>query len=108
MQTYGVLDGLDQFVGIVAYAVFENNFYVADVGDFRGGVALDDDQVRLFIGRDGAGAGVGFQPFRAVQGGDLDGFDGGEFGFNQEFQVAEIAEPGHGAAVAGGVDAGHQ
>ena len=45
----------------------------------------------------------------AVEGADLDGFDGGEaVGVDEEFDFALVAEAGEGAAVAGGVEAGDE
>jgi hypothetical protein len=40
-------DGVEEFGGIVAYAVFEDDFDFFDVVDVGGGVAVDDDTLNL-------------------------------------------------------------
>jgi hypothetical protein len=47
-------DGVEEFGGVVAYAVFEDDFDFFDVVDVGGRVAVDDDEVGVFAGGDGA------------------------------------------------------
>lgn len=47
-------DGVQEFGGVVAYAVFEDDFYFFDIVDVGGGVAVDDDEVGVFAGGDAA------------------------------------------------------
>src|SRR5580692_10857494 len=79
-------DAFEEFGGVVAYAVFEDDFdffYVVNVG---GGVAVDDDKVGVFAGGDGADLGLLAEVGGAVEGADLYGFDGGEaVGVDEEF-----------------------
>ena len=72
------------------------------------GVAFDDDEVGVFAGGDGADVACAAEVGGAVEGGDLDGFDGGEAGVDEELDLALVAEAGEDAAVAGGVGAGEQ
>src|SRR5260370_41131245 len=51
-------DGVEEFGGVVADAVFEDDFYFFYVGDVGGGVAVDDDEVGVFAGGDGADFGL--------------------------------------------------
>jgi len=72
------------------------------------GVAVDDDEVGVLAGGDAADGGGVAHVGGAVEGGDVDGFEGGETGFDEELDFALIAEAGEDAAVAGGVGAGEQ
>ena len=47
-------DGVEEFGGVVADAVFEDDFDFFDVVDVGGGVAVDDDEVGVFAGGDAA------------------------------------------------------
>src|SRR5258705_8557342 len=101
-------DGVEEFGGVVAYAVFEDDLYLFYVGDVGGGVAIDDDEVCVFAGGDRADLGLLTEVGGAVEGADLDGFDGGEaVGVDEELDLALVAEAGEGAAVAGGIGAAH-
>ena len=51
-------DGVEEFGGVVADAVFEDDFDFFDVVDVGGGVAVDDDEVGVFAGGDGADGGL--------------------------------------------------
>ena len=46
------LNRLNQFLGVIAHTVFENDFDVFDVGDLCRRIAFDDHQVGLFAHRD--------------------------------------------------------
>ena len=99
-------DGVEEFGGVVAYAVFEDDFDFFDVVDVGGGVAVDDDEVGVLAGGDGADGCLLAEVGGSVEGGDFDGFEGGEaVGVDEEFDLALVAEAGEGAAVAGGVGA---
>jgi hypothetical protein len=102
-------DGVEEFGGVVAYAVFEDDFDFFNVVDVGGGVAVDDDEVGVFAGGDGADGRLLAHVGRAVQGRDFDGFEWGEAaGFNEEFNFALVSEAGEGTAVAGGIEAGDE
>lgn len=47
-------DGVEEFGGVVADAVFEDDFDFFDVVDVGGGVAVDDDEVGVFAWGDAA------------------------------------------------------
>src|SRR5438270_6377110 len=79
-------DAFEEFGGVVAYAVFEDDFYFFYVVDVGGGVAVDDDQVCVFAWGDGADGGLFAHVGGSVEGADLDGFDGCEaVGIHEEF-----------------------
>jgi len=93
---------------VEAEAVFEDEDYVFYVVDPGAGVALDDDEVSVLAYCDGADLLVAAEVLRAVEGCDLDGFDGREAGLDEEFDLALVAEAGEDVAVAGGVWAGEE
>ncbi len=65
------LDRLDQFLRVVANAVFENDFDVFDVGNCRGGISFHHHQIGLFARRDRTDARVFAEKFRAIECCDL-------------------------------------
>ncbi len=73
-------DGLEEFGRVVADAVLGDGLF--DVGDVDGGVAVDEDEVGLLAGGDGADAVRLAQEPSSVLYLDVDGFDGGEVGFD--------------------------
>src|SRR4029079_1622903 len=68
----------NQLRRIVADPLPEDRLHLADVGDGGRRIAVDDHQVGLFAGGDGANPGVAPQILRAVRRANLDGFDRGE------------------------------
>src|SRR5262245_6823681 len=101
-------DGEDEFGGIVSDSVFEDDFDIFDVGDFRGWVAGHDNDVGSLTDGDGADAAVFLQEDRSVFGGDVNSFDGGEATFDEELDFALIAISCDDAADASRVWAGQQ
>ena len=103
------LDALEEFRGVVADAVLEHDLYFFDVVDVDGGVAVDDDQVGVFALCDASDGCLLAFVGRAVKGGDLDGFDGGEAaGVDEKFDFTLVAEAGERTAIAGRIQAGNQ
>src|ERR1700733_8408671 len=78
--------GADEGGGVVTDAVLEDDFGFFDVLDFLGRIAGEDDEVGGFAGFDGPDGGFLAHVACAVEGGDLDGFDGGEAGFDQQLE----------------------
>lgn len=50
-QAYQALYGIDQFGGIVADAILEDEFHFLDLSDVGRWVALEDDKIRRFANR---------------------------------------------------------
>src|SRR6266849_5328366 len=94
---------IKQFVGVVADAVFENDFDFLNIRNLLGRIALDHDQVCILSSCDRADLTLSAQVGGAVQSGDLDRFDGRESGFDQQFSLALISEAGEHVAGAGGI-----
>ena len=92
---------LDQFVRVIADSVLEHRLDVLDVFDLLGGIALDQNEVRILAGCEGTDAILLAEIGRAIRGPDLDGFNRGESGFDQQFYFALIAEPRKRAAIPG-------
>jgi len=88
-------DGVEEFGGVVADAVFEDDFDFFDVVDVGGGVAVDDDEVGvLAYGYAAYGRLLAFVD-GAVESGDFDGFEWSEaVGVDEEFNFALVAEAG--------------
>src|SRR5271170_291371 len=102
-------DGVEEFGGVVADAVFEDDLYFFYVVDVGGGVAVDDDEVGVFAGGYAADGCLFAHVGCAVEGADLDGFEWGEaIGVDEEFYFALVAEAGEDAAVARGVGSAHE
>src|SRR5579883_1407217 len=102
------LDGIEQLRWVVALAIFEDQLHLADVGDARGGVAVDHYQVGLLAGGHGAEMVQLAEIFRPVGCRDLNGFERRESALHQQLDIALVGETGEGAAVAGRVGAGHE
>ena len=99
-------DGVEEFGGVVADAVFEDDFDFFDVVDVGCGVAVEDDEVGVFARGNAADGGLFAHVGGAVEGGDFDGLEWSEaVGVDEEFDFALIAEARECAAVACGVEA---
>src|SRR5262249_19753851 len=93
MEADGACDGVDEFLGVVSDAVFEDEVDVFDLGDFGAGIAFDDHNVSALTGFERTDA-LGFaEILRAIQSLDADGFERSETGFDEKLDVALITEP---------------
>src|SRR6202050_1812498 len=97
---------VDQLFGIVADAGLEHRLDVLDVGNVRGRIAFDQNEVGLFARRERADAIPLAEINRAVFRADLNRLRRSESRFDQQFYFALIAESGKHAAVSGGMGAG--
>src|SRR5262245_44318303 len=108
VQSDGVVHRFDELFRIVAHSVLEHYFDVSDVGNLHSRISLYHNKIRLLARGNGAYAVVRLQELRAVQGRDFDGLDRTKLRFHKEFQVAQVAESGHRAAVSSWIDARDQ
>src|SRR5688572_16740595 len=102
------LHGLDQLLRVVADAVFEDDLHFLDVENVGGGVSFDNHQVSLFARSDGPDAGVLAQKTRTVETRNLNRFNRRKTCFDQQLNLAQIAEASHNAAVTGRIEAGYK
>src|SRR5581483_8512031 len=102
------LDGIEKELRVVADAVLENGFSLADVGDILRRIARDDHEVGGQAGRDAARRAIDAQEFRAVGSGDLQRLERRQAGLHQQLDRAPAAVPGEAPAVAGRVRPHHE
>ena len=87
------LDRVEEFSGVVADTVLEDDFDLFNVVDVDGRVAVDDNEISVFSGCDGADGLLPAEIDRAVERGDPDGLEWREsVGIDQEFDLALVAE----------------
>src|SRR5579864_2025505 len=108
VESYRAANRLNQFCRIISDAILENDFHLLDVLDFRGGVAVNHSEVGGFSRGQRANAIVFSEEFRAILRGDMNGLDGSEARFDEQFDFSLVAETGEIAAIAGGVFTGEQ
>ena len=98
----------DELGRVVADAFLEHEGDFADVGDLRGRISVDDDEVGLLADGDRSDAVGASEVRRAVERADLDGLERRESALDEQLELALVGESGDHAAAARRIGAGEQ
>src|SRR5579872_6576471 len=94
--------------GVVAHALLENDLRILNGSNVFGEVAIEQDQVSLLPCSNRTDLVGAAQESGAILRSDVNRLNGSEACFNEQFNLALVAEAGQCVAVAGGIAAGHE
>src|SRR5207237_9444833 len=92
------LHRIEKLRGVVSDAVFENDFDVLDIGNALGRIAFDHNEVGVLSDGDRSDPILPAEEDRAIECRDADRLHRREAGFNEQLDLALIAEAGAVAA----------
>ncbi len=101
-------DGFDELDRIEADPLLEDSLDVADIGNRRRRIAVDDDEIGLLSDGNRTNRGVTSEVRGAVQRADADRFERRESGLDEQLDLALIRVAGNDAAATGGIGAGNE
>ena len=78
MQAYGAPDRIDQLLGVVSDAIFEDHLYIFDIVDLLARNSLDDHDVGLLAPCERSYSLVFPEKSYSILGRDMDSFEGSE------------------------------